>query len=327
MLCASFCRGLTADQRMGRVAIDDPSRRHRSGARLPAPHRRAAGEHARNGLLLAVAEGRGTCCACYELLATASLDVGVFEPAERDELISIGDGAVHFRHPLVRSVVYQTASPAERRAPTPCSRVPSTMRTVAPGISPRQLPSRLPLPPRRWSASPSVRLGSGADSTAAHALARAAELTSQPDEQGRLFAKAARAANRGGDAALATQLLAQAAPLVGEDPIGRADLTVLDADLRMRRGDLHGAYLDLTKQAEAIAPIDVRRATVMLLMAANLHVYRMEAADGLASVRRAIELSGSDSLDLLQISSLGMTQTMAGDPEALATARAAASAV
>jgi DNA-binding CsgD family transcriptional regulator len=178
----------------------------------------------------------------------------------------------------------------------------------------------------KYDARQLVRHRRGADSTAAHALARAAELTAQPAEQGRLYAKAARAANRGGDAAVATQLLGHAAPLIGEDPIGRADLAVLDADLRMRRGDLHGAYLDLTKQAEAIAPIDVRRATVMLLVAANLHVYRMEAAAGLASVRRSIELSGSDSLDLLQISSLGMTQTMAGDPQALTTARAAASA-
>ena len=324
-LC-ELLRGLSVDQRMGRAAIDDPIP---VATEVVLAYRRridALPEDTRTGLLVAVAEGRGILLCVLDALAAASLNGKVFEPAERDELISIRDGAVHFRHPLVRSVVYQTATPAQRRA----------AHALLAGVEADD-------DRRAWHLASSVAepapvaaaamiglaeraLGRGADSTAAVALARAAELTSPADEQGRLFAKAARAANRGGDTALASQLLARAAPLVGGDPIGRADLTLLDADLRMRRGDLHGAYLDLTKQAEAIVPFDVRRATAMLLTAAKLHVYRMEAAAGLASVRRAIELSGSDSLDLLQISSLAMTQTMAGDPEALATTRAAASA-
>ena len=96
------------------MAIDDPiavatevvlAYRRRIDA-LPA--------NTRTGLLLAVAEGRGTLASLLGALAAASLDASVFEPAERDELIAIGHGAVHFRHPLVRSVVYQTASPAQR---------------------------------------------------------------------------------------------------------------------------------------------------------------------------------------------------------------------
>jgi DNA-binding CsgD family transcriptional regulator len=324
-LC-ELLRGLSIDQRMGRAAIDDP---------IPvatevvlAYRRRIDGlpEDTRTGLLLAVAEGRGTLPCVLRALAASSLNGKVFEPAERDELISIRDGAVQFRHPLVRSVVYQTASPAQRRA----------AHALLAGVEPHEdrrawhlassVAEPTPVAAEAMIALAERALGRGADSTAAHALVRAAELTSPAEERGRLFAKAARAANRGGDSALASELLGRAAGLVGEDPIDRADLTLLDADLRMRRGDLQGAYLDLTKQAEAIAPFDLRRATAMLLTAAKLHVYRMEAAAGLASVRRAIELSGSDSLDLLQISSLAMTQTMAGDPGALATTLAAARA-
>ncbi len=319
-------RGLTLDQRTGRVAIDDPMEvaaevvlayRRRIDV-LPAP--------TRTGLLLAVAEGPGNLLCVLRALAAASSSAAVFEPAERDDLIAIGDGAVQFRHPLVRSVVYQTATPAERRA------AHALLAEVEHDADRRAWHLASSVAEPNPSAAEAMiglgerALGRGADSTAAHALARAAELTSQDEERGRLFAKAARAANRGGDTALATRLLALAAPLVDGDPIGRADLTLLDADLRMRRGDLHGAYLDLTKHAEAIAPLDIRRATIMLLIAAKLHVYRMEAADGLASVRRALELSANGQLDLLQISSLGMTQTMAGDPEAVATTRAAAQA-
>ncbi len=315
--------GLTIEQRSGRADLDDPipvaaevvlAYRRRID-RLPATTRQA--------LLLAVVEGRGNLVAVTKALEASSSSLAAFEPAESDRLVVLEDGFVQFRHPLVRSVVHQTAAPAERRA------AHAVLATID------QDPDR-----RAWHLGSSVAgpapeaaaamremgdraLERGADATAARALTRAAELTAPASEQGRLYARAARAANRGGDQPLAAHLLSLAEPLLGDDPLARADLTVLEADLRIRRGDLLGAYLDLGRQAEAVAPIDRRRAMVMLLFSAKLHVYRMEAAEGVRAVRRALELTGGEAPDLLQIAALSMVDAMAGGPHALDTTRSA----
>ena len=85
-------------------------------------------------------------------------------------------------------------------------------------------------------------LARGADTTAALALSRAAELALDGATRGGLYGKATRAADRGGDVPMATRLLELARPLVADDVIGRADLVLLDADLRMRRGEVDRAY-------------------------------------------------------------------------------------
>jgi DNA-binding CsgD family transcriptional regulator len=69
-------------------------------------------------LLLAAADERASAA---ELLAAASVFRGTevpldaWGPAERTGLASIADGLVSFRHPLVRSAIYQSAGDARRR--------------------------------------------------------------------------------------------------------------------------------------------------------------------------------------------------------------------
>ncbi|HSB84821.1 MAG TPA: AAA family ATPase, partial [Ilumatobacteraceae bacterium] len=317
-------RGLSSEQRSGHLTIVDPiavstevvlAFRRRVDA-LPAATRWA--------LLIAVAEGRGQLDRVLDALGRGSLGVRVFEPAERHGLVTLTGDAVAFRHPLVRSTVYQTASPHERRA------AHGLLAAVEADADRRawHLGSSVACPDQaaREALVEMARraLARGADATAAHALGRAAELTADAVERGRTYAKAARAANRSGDLTNAGRLRALAEPLIGDDPIDQADLTLLDADLRMRRGDFHGAYRDLGARAEAIAAVDRRRAMTMLLVAAKLHVYKMEARLALRTVERALELTDSQTLDVLQMASLGMAQTMAGHPNATRTARAAA---
>jgi DNA-binding CsgD family transcriptional regulator len=319
-------RGLSPQQLGGQVPIVDPIA---VSTEVVLAYRRRIDElptPTRTALLVAVADGRGHLDRVLAALASVSLNATAFEQAEQQGLITLSGDTVLFRHPLVRSVVYQTATPASRRS------AHRLLADVEQDSDRRawHLGSAVAYPDS--TARDALRemagraLARGADATASSALARAAELTDDPQERGRLYAKAARAANRGGDVPMATHLLASAQPLIGGDLIDQADLMLLDADLRMRRGDLHGAYLELAGRAEAIASVDIRRATTMLLVAASLHVYKMEGALALRAVERALELAGDTPLDLLQVSSLAMTQTMAGHPDAVRTSRTAAEA-
>jgi DNA-binding CsgD family transcriptional regulator/tetratricopeptide (TPR) repeat protein len=64
-------------------------------------------------LLLAVCGGDGD--ALRSLLTARNLTLGALEEAEAAGLVSARSGTVDFRHPLVRSAVYQLAGPAQRR--------------------------------------------------------------------------------------------------------------------------------------------------------------------------------------------------------------------
>lgn len=281
-------------------------------------------ETTRVALLVAAAEGRGRVARVFDALDLMALDADVFDDAEQRGLITIVGDTVQFRHPVVRSVAYQTATPAARRAAHAALAAVDTD------------PDR-----RAWHLGASVvhadadvcralveladrALARGADTSAALALTRAAELADTSDACGALFTRAARAANRGGELPMATRLREVARPLIADDPVARADFALLDADLRMRCGDFEQACRGLAREAETIAAIDRRRATTMLIVAARAHVYKMEGAQALHAVERALELAEGARPDVLQLSSLAMTQTMAGHPHAADTARAAA---
>jgi DNA-binding CsgD family transcriptional regulator len=315
--------GLSQPQRDGRVAIVEPI--NVSSSAVLAFRRRVDGlpESTRKALLVAAAEGRGRVDRVLPAMRGLGYDADVLEPAERSGVVAIVDGVIEFRHPMMRSVVHQTASPALRRS------VHAALAEVEPDQD-----------RRAWHLSASVvgpdaavcealsalgqrALARGADSTAAQALSRAAELSEVSHSRGTLYAKAARAANRGGDVLGAKRLLDQARPLIEHDPLARADLVLLEADLTMRDGEFDHTSRNLAREAEVIAGSDRRRAMTMLLFAAKGHVYKMECAAGLAAVERALELT-DDPPDLLSLTSLSMTQAMAGHPGATATALRAA---
>ncbi|MEQ1730727.1 MAG: hypothetical protein ABL982_20345, partial [Vicinamibacterales bacterium] len=319
-----LCDGLSAQQLAGQTPIVAPI--NVSTEAVLAFRRRIdeLPETARQALLIAAAEGRGRVDRVVAALARCDLDAAVFEPAERQGLISIVGDTVQFHHPLVRSVAYQTATPTARRA------AHATLADVETDPDRRAWHlSAAVVPPDSAACAALVDLGTralarGADITAALALARAAELADETDGRGALYAKAARAANRGGDVPMATRLLELARPLIADRPVERSDLVLLDADLRMRAGDFEVASRGLTQAAEEVADVDPRRARTLLLFAAKSHVYKMEGVAALRAVERALELSDRSAVDVLELSSLAMTQTMAGDPRATATALAAA---
>jgi hypothetical protein len=64
-------------------------------------------------MLLAAAEPLGDAALVLRAGRRLGLEMGALAPAEAAELLEIGE-SVRFRHPLVRSAVYYTSSPAER---------------------------------------------------------------------------------------------------------------------------------------------------------------------------------------------------------------------
>ncbi|MGZ4168971.1 MAG: hypothetical protein ACXVFO_19635, partial [Solirubrobacteraceae bacterium] len=109
-------RNLSSDQRSGRVALDEPvpvGRRLEDSfaaraAALPAPSRQA--------LLVASASYTGATDTILAALHELELPAGALDAAEEEDLISIVEGRLHWRHPLVRSAIYHAAPAPARRA-------------------------------------------------------------------------------------------------------------------------------------------------------------------------------------------------------------------
>jgi DNA-binding CsgD family transcriptional regulator len=66
-------------------------------------------------LLFAAAEDSGELAVILRGAASRDITGDALEPAERDGLVTVMDGRLHFRHPLVRSAIYQGATFAERQ--------------------------------------------------------------------------------------------------------------------------------------------------------------------------------------------------------------------
>ena len=93
-----------------RAAATRPQRRaHLRGAGLPLS---PAAQHL---LLVGAAEETGDLATVVRGAAAAGIGLDALESAERAGLISVANGRLQFRHPLVRSAVYQHATFASRQ--------------------------------------------------------------------------------------------------------------------------------------------------------------------------------------------------------------------
>ena len=217
-------------------------------ARLPRDARRL--------LLLAAAEPLGD----PALLWRAARQLGIPETAahtvELEGWLTL-DGAVAFRHPLVRSAVYGAAEPNERR---------KVHRALADATDPHIDPDR-----RAW---------------------HRAQAASVPDEEvaAELERSAARAQARGGFAAAAA--FRERAAMLTPAPVRRAQRSLVAAQTKFQAGALDDA-LGLLSSTEVAALDELDRARVELLRAQIAFVSRRgnDAAPLLlAASRRLAEL-------------------------------------
>jgi DNA-binding CsgD family transcriptional regulator len=241
-------------------------------------------------LLLAAADGVGD----VTLLLRAAQDLGIglddAGPAAAAGLIDIGPRA-RFRHPLVRSAAYRTASVPERR---------DAHRALAGATDPQLDPDR-----RAWhqahaaagldekvagelERSAGRAQARGGIAAAAAFLARAAELTPGDDLRGRraLAAAQAKFESAAPEAALELLAVAELSPL---DGLERARLSRLRGEIvfALRRGsDAPPLLLDAARQLAAHDPALAREAHLEALGAA-MYSGRLGSASGVRDAAEA----------------------------------------
>ncbi len=219
-------------------------------ARLPREARRL--------LLLAAAEPLGD----PALLWRAAQQLGIPETAthalESEGLLTL-DGAVAFRHPLVRSAVYGSAEPSERR---------EVHRALADATDPELDPDRRAWHRAQAASVPDEERATELEHSAGRAqarggfaagaafLERAAALTPEPTHRARRLLAAAAAERDAGDLEAALGLLARFDP-GALDELGHARVDLLQAQIALeqrRGGDAGRLFLSAASRLESLAP-------------------------------------------------------------------------
>jgi DNA-binding CsgD family transcriptional regulator len=250
-------RGLSAAQLAGGFAL--PGALSLSGRIEESFLNRLAAlpEDTQRLVLVAAAEPTGDPALLWRAAERLGITGRALEPAESAALIEI-DGRVRFRHPLVRSAIYRSATPQQRRW---------VHRALAEATDARVDPDR-----RAW---------------------HLAEATSRPDEDvaAELERGAGRAQSRGGLAAAAA-FLERAAALTPERS-RRARRALAAAQTKYEAGALDDA-LALLANSETGAVDDLLRGQVALLRAQIVFASRRGSDAPPLLLRAARELESVD---------------------------------
>lgn len=286
-----FSESLTARQLAGTEPLDQPlpvrGGVERAFARrldlLPAETREAlvlaaAGELDEQGLIDAAMKRLG-------------LETSAFGAAEAAGLITFTDGRLRFRHPLVRSVVYQRASSEQRRTAHAALAIGSDaamdrrswhLAAAAPG------PDESAADALEEAADRAAARGGLA--TATRAYERAAELSVTPEARARRMLAAATSAVLAGRIQWAGELIESGLPLAVGRPM-RAEYQHVLAVVERLLGSAVRSHEIFWEGADSIADEDPARATVMMIDATATDIMLGDLQAGVASGRRAQELA------------------------------------
>jgi DNA-binding CsgD family transcriptional regulator len=244
----------------------------------------------RSLLLVAAAEPAGDPVLVWRTAGRLGIPASAAEAAQADGLLEIG-GRVRFRHPLVRSAVYSSASLPERRA---------AHQALAEVTDPGRDPDR-----RAWhlaAAAPGPDEGVAAElersagraqarggmAAAAAFLQRAVELTAEPGPRSERALAAAQASLQAGALNAAAGLLAAAAagPL---DELQQARTSLLRGQIAFASSMGSDAPALLVKAAQQLEPLDaaLARQTYLDAWAAALLAGQFAGAGSLHEVARA----------------------------------------
>jgi DNA-binding CsgD family transcriptional regulator len=292
-------RGLSAGQVAGGFGL--PGALSLSGRIESSFLRRLAAlpEDTRRLLLVAAAEPTGDPALLWRAAERLAIDARALEPAESDRLIDV-DRRVRFRHPLVRSALYRSATPHERR---------EAHRALADATDARVDPDR-----RAWHLAVAT---AGANEAIATELEHAA---ARAHARGGLAAAAAfqeRAVGLTSDPSLRAQRALAAAQTKYEAGALDDAVSLLDiADAAAHRG-AQRARVDLQRAQIAFASRRGSNAPALLLKAArelerfDPKLARTTYLDALTAARFAGPLAGA--ADLVKV---GEAALAASQPEA-----------
>jgi DNA-binding CsgD family transcriptional regulator len=283
-------RGMTAAELAGGFAFPDvlplASRIEQSFVRqlepLPAETRRL--------LLTAAAEPLGDVTLLWRAAGRQGLGIDAAAPALAAGLVELG-ARVRFRHPLLRSAAYRSASVSERL---------DVHRALAEATDPQTDPDRRAWHRAQAASGPDEAVAAdlelsadrararGGAAAAAAFLARAAELTPDPATRGRRAIAAAQAKfdAAASDAALELLATAELAPL---DELKRARLERLRAEVVFARTRGRDAPSLLLNAARRLEPLDaaMARETHLEAMAAAMFAGRLAEGPGVRQTAEA----------------------------------------
>jgi tetratricopeptide (TPR) repeat protein len=250
-------------------------------------------------LLVAAADDSGDVDTITTAAATLGLDAGALDRAEASGFIDISDGTLAFRHPLVRSAVYQSAPAPARRA---------VHAALADSLSGEWRADRRAWHRAAGALGPDERIAAeleataqrtrarGGYATAARALERAAHLTPDTETQARRLVTAAEALWHAGQGPHAEQLLVAALTRTS-NPLLRARANHVRGRLAHFRGDPAGARALLVEEGAQIAHHDQGLAAEMLATAVLPALFcgdRQLATETAATAARLSEHLGPD---------------------------------
>jgi DNA-binding CsgD family transcriptional regulator len=232
---------------------------------LPEPSQRL--------MLLAAADPVGDATLVWRAARSLGIDTSALAPAEEADLLEIG-ASVRFRHPLVRSALYRSASRAGRQrvhaalADVTDARIEPDRRAWHRALATAGADDDLAAELERSAGRAQTRGGIAA---AAAFLERAAALTVDPANRARRALAAARARHQAGETEAALGLLAnaQAGPL---DELQRAQAELLHAQVAFTSSHGSDAPALLLAAAKQLEPLDVtlaRETYLEALMAAQ----------------------------------------------------------
>jgi DNA-binding CsgD family transcriptional regulator/tetratricopeptide (TPR) repeat protein len=241
-------------------------------------------------LLLAAAEPTGDPALLWRAADRLGIGIEPADAAESEGLLEFG-ARLTFRHPLVRSAIYRSSSPRERRA---------VHRALAEATDPQLDPDRRALHRAHAAVGPDEDVALELERSAGRAQARgglaaaaafleqAARLTPSPARRGERALAAAKAKHQAGapDAALALLATAQAGPL---DELQRARVDLLRGQIAFAVNRGSDAPPLLLMAAKRLEPLDVglARETYLDALWAAMFVGRLASGGGLLEVAQA----------------------------------------
>jgi hypothetical protein len=298
-------RGVTAAELAGGFGVVGPlpltGRIEQSFLRQIAP----LPEQTRRLLLLAAADPTGDPALMWRAAGRLGIGVEAADAAESEGLLEIG-APVTFRHPLVRSAIYRSASPHERR---------DVHRALAEATDPHLDPDRRAWHLAQAAPGPDEDVASDLERSAGRAqarggfaaaaafLERSSALTLEAARRSERALAAAQAKYQAGafDAALGLLATAEAGPLE-EFQCARADL--LRGQIAFASSPGNEAPQLLLKAAQQFYPLDARLARDTYLEALSAAVFAGRLASGAAldvaeAVRAAAPSQAARAPDLL----------------------------